>query len=130
MPSGYNTFTRAREIYSQEMISDFLGKNIRTIRRWEKAEEVPKMALAALSELLKGRKEVVAQVEEEQAPYGSRHNFTFTDLFAGIGGTRIAFERAGGKCVFTSEWDKFSCQTYRENHRDEHEISGDISGRA
>lgn len=127
MPSGYNTFTRAREIYSQEMISDFLGKNIRTIRRWEKAEEVPKMALAALSELLKGRKEVVAQVEEEQAPYGSRHNFTFTDLFAGIGGTRIAFERAGGKCVFTSEWDKFSCQTYRENHRDEHEISGDIT---
>lgn len=39
--------------------------------------------------------------------------FTFIDLFAGIGGIRIAFERAGGKCVFTSEWDK-SCQIMYE----------------
>jgi DNA (cytosine-5)-methyltransferase 1 len=41
--------------------------------------------------------------------------FTFIDLFAGIGGMRIAFERAGGKCVFTSEWDKFAAQTYAAN---------------
>jgi DNA (cytosine-5)-methyltransferase 1 len=42
-------------------------------------------------------------------------NFTFIDLFAGIGGMRIAFDRAGGKCVFTSEWDE-SCQVmYKEN---------------
>lgn len=44
-----------------------------------------------------------------------KEDFTFIDLFAGIGGTRTAFERAGGKCVFTSEWDK-NCQlTYYEN---------------
>lgn len=41
--------------------------------------------------------------------------FTFIDLFAGIGGMRIAFERVGGKCVFSSEWDKFSQQTYQAN---------------
>jgi DNA (cytosine-5)-methyltransferase 1 len=41
--------------------------------------------------------------------------FKFIDLFAGIGGMRIAFEDAGGKCVFTSEWDKFAQTTYREN---------------
>ena len=40
---------------------------------------------------------------------------TFIDLFAGIGGMRIAFEKAGGKCVFTSEWDKFAQQTYEAN---------------
>lgn len=40
-------------------------------------------------------------------------SFTFIDLFAGIGGVRIAFERNGGKCVFTSEWDK-SCQVMYE----------------
>lgn len=41
--------------------------------------------------------------------------FSFIDLFAGIGGIRIAFERFGGECVFTSEWDKFAQQTYEAN---------------
>ena len=41
--------------------------------------------------------------------------FTFIDLFAGIGGTRLAFEAVGGKCVFTSEWDKDAIKTYKEN---------------
>lgn len=39
----------------------------------------------------------------------------FIDLFAGIGGTRIAFEKAGCKCVFSSEWDKFAQITYEKN---------------
>lgn len=42
-------------------------------------------------------------------------SFTFIDLFAGIGGMRLGFERNGGFCVFSSEWDKFSQQTYYEN---------------
>lgn len=41
--------------------------------------------------------------------------FRFIDLFAGIGGTRIAFESAGGECVFTSEWDQFCQKTYHAN---------------
>lgn len=41
--------------------------------------------------------------------------FDFIDLFAGIGGMRIAFEDCGGRCVFTSEWDKFAQQTYAAN---------------
>ena len=41
--------------------------------------------------------------------------FTFIDLFAGIGGMRIAFQKLGGKCVFSSEWDKHSQQSYYEN---------------
>ena len=41
--------------------------------------------------------------------------FTFIDLFAGIGGMRIAYESAGGKCVYSSEWNKFSQQTYKAN---------------
>lgn len=39
----------------------------------------------------------------------------FIDLFCGIGGFRIAFEKAGGKCVFSSDYDKFSQQTYKAN---------------
>jgi len=44
-----------------------------------------------------------------------KHEFTFIDLFAGIGGMRLAFEKSGGKCVFSSEWNKFSQQTYEAN---------------
>ena len=39
----------------------------------------------------------------------------FIDLFAGIGGIRIAFEKAGAGCVFSSEWNKFAQQTYEAN---------------
>lgn len=41
--------------------------------------------------------------------------FTFIDLFAGIGGMRIAYERAGGSCVYSNEWNKYSQQTYFAN---------------
>jgi len=41
-----------------------------------------------------------------------KKDIKFIDLFAGIGGTRIAFERAGARCVFSSEWDKHSQATY------------------
>jgi DNA (cytosine-5)-methyltransferase 1 len=43
------------------------------------------------------------------------HKFTFIDLFAGIGGTRLAFQNEGGKCVFSSEIDRFAQKTYSEN---------------
>jgi len=42
----------------------------------------------------------------------------FIDLFAGIGGIRIAFEHAGAECVFSSEWNKFAQQTYETNFGD------------
>lgn len=42
-------------------------------------------------------------------------SFTFIDLFAGIGGMRIAFESVGGSCVFSSEWDKYAQKTYAAN---------------
>ncbi len=42
-------------------------------------------------------------------------HFRFIDLFAGIGGIRLAFERVGGECVFSSEWDDAACMTYKAN---------------
>jgi len=53
-------------------------------------------------------------------------NFRFIDLFAGIGGIRLAFERHGGVCVFTSEWNEFSKKTYLENFSNTHPFIGDI----
>ena len=51
--------------------------------------------------------------------------FTFIDLFAGIGGMRIAFENAGGQCVYSSEWNKYSQKTYYANFEEQPE--GDIT---
>ncbi len=48
-------------------------------------------------------------------PASEKPKFKFVDLFAGIGGVRLAYQRQGGKCVFTSEWDKFAKKTYEAN---------------
>ena len=51
-------------------------------------------------------------LKKKKHPQG---DFTFIDLFAGIGGTRLGFESVGGRCFFSSEWDKYSQRTYAEN---------------
>lgn len=53
----------------------------------------------------------------ENVPFQPIENpkFKFIDLFAGIGGFRLALQNLGGKCVFTSEWDKQAQKTYRAN---------------
>lgn len=48
-------------------------------------------------------------------PSPQEQSFTFVDLFAGIGGLRIPFQELGGRCLFSSEWNKFSQKTYYEN---------------
>ena len=54
-----------------------------------------------------------------------RPAFRFIDLFAGIGGIRIPFQEIGGKCVFTSEFDKFAVKTYTTNFGGQ--VYGDIT---
>lgn len=51
--------------------------------------------------------------------------FSFIDLFAGIGGMRLAFEGAGGRCVYSNEWNKYSQQTYFANFGEQPD--GDIT---
>ena len=51
--------------------------------------------------------------------------FTFIDLFAGIGGMRIAYEKAGGHCVYSNEWNKYCQQTYFANFGEQPD--GDIT---
>lgn len=122
----FNVLLRVRNFYSQEQLAARLGRTVRTIRRWEKEETpVDPLAVAELHSLLTGSPTVV---REDSVAYGKPEpTFSFIDLFAGIGGTRLGFESAGGRCVFTSEWDKFAVQTYRENFGDGHEVNGDIT---
>ena len=54
-----------------------------------------------------------------------KSQFTFIDLFAGIGGMRLAYENVGGRCVYSNEWNKYSQQTYYANFGEQPE--GDIT---
>ena len=56
--------------------------------------------------------------KERNVPFQTpkNHSFTFIDLFAGIGGFRLAMQSCGGECVFSSEWDDAAKQTYFENY--------------
>lgn len=56
--------------------------------------------------------------QTKNIPFVAKENttFTFIDLFAGIGGFRLAMQANGGECVFSSEWDKDAKQTYYENY--------------
>lgn len=95
---------------TQKEMGDRLGlgkKGERTVRRWENGEHAP--TSVSLDEIL---------AMESGAPYAFSNespDFSFIDLFAGIGGIRLPFQELGGECVFTSEWDKFAQKTYAAN---------------
>jgi len=112
-------FARLREMtgLSIEKLSSELGFSSRTLYRWEKGEAKPR--LAAL--------QVMRKIVQEKNAAPDKWNFTFIDLFAGIGGMRKGFESVGGKCVFTSERDRYCTQTYAANFICEEEIAGDIT---
>lgn len=109
-------FSRLRQLagLSIDDVADRTGYAIRTIYRWERGEAEPRRAA------LECLQRAIPQ------PADSDPAFTFIDLFAGIGGLRRGFEPIGGRCVFTSEWDRHSQETYRANFGQE-EIHGDIT---
>lgn len=95
-----------------------LGISPRQIRRYVAGEAAaPKLVQEKVQEL-------AAKRLGSQPPA----RFRFIDLFAGIGGLRLGFEAIGGRCVFTSEWDRWSNETYRKNFPDgpDHVMAGDI----
>jgi DNA (cytosine-5)-methyltransferase 1 len=93
-----------------------LGYSEGHLYRWKRGEETPREGVINLLKMqIAGRK----AVQSDGA-------FTFIDLFAGIGGLRKAMESAGGRCVFTSEWDAFAQKTYHANFSDNRPIAGDI----
>ena len=72
----------------------------------ENGQSVQDCVSGALIHML-NRQKAIKQKEDS--------SFSFIDLFAGIGGMRLAFEHAGGHCVYSSEWNKYSQQTYLAN---------------
>ena len=82
------------------------------------AESREEAVCPAASPLYAGPSSPEAMPALHSAPFAGplgRERFTFIDLFAGIGGFRLGLQRAGGRCVFSSEWDEYAQQTYLAN---------------
>ncbi len=102
---------------SQREVAARLNLTPKTVSRWEgRKTNCPQYVQYALLDILRTNK----------SSYPNTAKFTFVDLFAGIGGMRVGFERAGGGCVFTSEWNPWAQKTYLENYEVEHPLIGDI----
>lgn len=103
---------------TKAQIAREIGVNESTVRRWLNGNCRPKDYI--VPKLTKMLDEMIPQ--SDLLP-----SFTFIDLFAGIGGIRLAFEKEGGKCVYTSEWDTYAQRTYAVNFPSDEPIAGDIT---
>lgn len=84
--------------------------------RWLFRERAWTKAYVRKNLLIKGDNLVISRTSKRiYQVFQMKRRLTFIDLFAGIGGTRIAFEKAGCECVFSSEWNKFAQKTYAAN---------------
>jgi DNA (cytosine-5)-methyltransferase 1 len=99
---------------SRQELARATSYSARQIARWERGDGTVREAVAQY--VLHLNDNIRKAVDSD---------FSFIDLFAGIGGFRRGFESIGGQCVFTSEWDKFAVHTYRENFGG-HGLHGDI----
>lgn len=117
----YTLIDYTLERYTTREVAAALGVDARTVRRWHAREtEPPPYVDDAI------RQRLLPLASNEDARPAA---FTFIDLFAGIGGMRLAFEAQGGRCVFTSEWDPYARKTYAANFHDgpDHVFAGDIT---
>lgn len=115
--SSFRTL-RQRVGLTIEEIAKETGFSPRTVYRWESGEAEPRAAVVRALQLM---------LQYPQRSANDASAFRFIDLFAGIGGLRRGFEPIGGKCVFTSEWDRHSQLTYSANFDCEHDFAGDIT---
>lgn len=103
--------------FSDEEIAAQCQVTVGTVRRWKVGASQPRP-------YIEGQLKQLGLFPPGRAKKGE---FRFIDLFAGIGGLRMAFEAHGGECVFTSEWDSYAQKTYQANYPSDHELNGDIT---
>jgi DNA (cytosine-5)-methyltransferase 1 len=119
--------SEARNTLTQKRLAEALGVDVKTVSRWETGKVAPpKFVGLAIRQLMQ---DLAANIPStlRQVQVVRDAGFTFVDLFAGIGGIRMGFERAGGQCLFTSEWNAFAQKTYRANFGADENIAGDIT---
>jgi len=113
------------ENYQESALTHYLHNSKNGVSKFYKED-----AVTFTKEILEYKypeEEITNKVAEEALQYGifdtfqvpfppvEKPDFKFIDLFAGIGGFRLALQNLGGKCIFTSEWDKEAKRTYKAN---------------
>lgn len=104
------------EIYDQTFLASFLNDlgydqwSREKINRWINGKTREKLSRKEYEKLMD-------LLPQNEGP--SKNEFTFIDLFAGIGGIRKAFEDVGGKCLLTSEWNAYAVKTYKANYHND-----------
>ncbi|HHC5992862.1 TPA: DNA (cytosine-5-)-methyltransferase [Staphylococcus aureus] len=113
IPLNYGDFIKEKRNklnMTQKELADSIGSpkfGDRTIRRWENYETSPSYL---------EYKTIMNFPDTPPYLNPNIYDYKMIDLFAGIGGTRLGFQLHGNvKCVFSSEWDKFSAKTYKAN---------------
>lgn len=116
-------FDRCLHLFGSEKLAEIINRTERQVRRYQSGD------VELTEDVTKHLQHELDRYHNSQLrPLPSNKKFRFIDLFAGIGGIRKGFEKIGGECVFTSEWDKFARVTYKANHpNDRHPLAGDIT---
>jgi DNA (cytosine-5)-methyltransferase 1 len=114
--TGFSSRTMAKLAHNENVVVDVLVKI---------CEALGNCSVEEIVEFIPSTSE--SSVEEVENPSVAKQpeGFTFIDLFAGIGGIRIAFTKVGNKCVFSSEWDAAAQKTYEANYHEK--PHGDIT---
>lgn len=118
LESDIELISELSSIYDQQFLADYLNEQPNnnwtreTINRWLKGKASPKLS--------KAEHEHLSRLLPKSKVSFEKSDFTFIDLFAGIGGIRKGFEEQNGFCVFSSEWDKFARRTYKANFACDH----------
>lgn len=92
-----------------ERVRTWIESERRTRRMTQK-----EVVIEALERACEGNQPTLFDATPKARAHPESIPFTFVDLFAGIGGLRIGFQRLGGKCVFTSEWNKYAQKSYHK----------------
>jgi len=119
--SDTELLSRVATVYSHQAIAKKIGSRTEVVKSWLK-EKLPSSEETWLTH----KERIALESMLPPRPKNGSHDFTFIDLFAGIGGIRKGFESVGGKCVFTSEYNKYAIKTYLANFYCDHDIHGDI----
>lgn len=113
-PTDYDLLMQVLEIYDQTFVGEYLNQVTpsqwcrETVNRWVKGKASPQLSRTEY--------EAMQRLLPQRPAHYDQPDFDFIDLFAGIGGIRRGFEDAGGRCVFTSEWNPYAVRTYKANN--------------